>query len=166
MLIPVAICAQENNEKQLTKYEALISKTGRILKYEDINLTSIPTMGFSIQTYIRIVRGFPNTYFLGLTSSAGSAMIEYSDLMEINKALVKLHSEQETDKEKKTDYLMNEFVTYDGFNIGYYIKKKSPHWFMKFDRLINNTINVEKSEPMIDVFKQAQAKIEELLKQE
>ena len=173
MLIPVAVCAQENNENKLTKYEEFISKSGMVLKFEDIKFSPIPTYGVILPTRIRVIRGNPDIYFLGVTKSEDSfytyssstlAMIEYSDLVEINKALDKLRSEQEADKEKKTDYLLNAFVTPDGFRVGYYIKKKSPQWFIELGRF-DKTTSIDKPEPMIDIFKQAQAKIEELKKE-
>lgn len=176
MLIPVAVCAQENNEKKQTKYEEITFKSGEILKYEDINFTKIITRsGSSIQTYIRIVHGSPNYYFYVLSKSDngslwsnpnynGIALIEYNDLVEVNKALDKIYSETKTDLETSSDFLMNKFVTDDGFVVGHYVRKKQGCSFVRLERY-SDPIDIASYSKLISTFKEAQAKIEELKKE-
>ena len=92
-------------------------------------------------------------------------MIEYSDLVEINKALDKLCASVETDIAANPDYLENKFRTVDGFEVGYYINKAKASWFMKLERYTSSTVFVKNQETLVDAFKNAQAKIEELKSQ-
>lgn len=90
------------------------------------------------------------------------AMIEYSDLVEINKALAKLSSEVEADIATRPDYMENKFITVDGFEIGYFISKGKANWFMKLDRYTSSTVFVSQGNVIVG-FKNAQERIEELM---
>ncbi len=164
--------AQQDNQKKVTKYEEFTSRTGVILKFVDVNLSKI---GNGINTYIRILMGNPNQYFLVLsrteeatafyTTGGGTAMIEYGDLVEINNALDIIFSQETVDLNSKPEYLVNEFVTDDGFVVGYNIKKRQGGVFAEnFVELERNggNIGIGKPEKFIQAFKEAQAKIEEL----
>lgn len=172
--ISLALFAQQEDSKKQTKYEQYTSKTGVILKFVDIKL---PKIGNGINAYIRILVGNPNQYFLVLskteeatafyTIGGGTAMIEYGDLVEINKALDIIFSQETADFNSKPDYLVNEFVTDDGFVVGYNIKKRQGGVFAEnFVELERNGghIGIGKPEKFIQAFKEAQAKIEELKK--
>ena len=89
-------------------------------------------------------------------------MIEYSDLVEINKALIKLGSEVNIDVASEPDYLENKFKTVDGFEVGYYISEGQAHWFLKLERYSSSTVFVRNQSVIVEAFKNAQAKIEEL----
>ena len=92
-------------------------------------------------------------------------MIEYGDLVEINKALQKLHSEAESDIASNPEYLVNKFITIDGFEIGYYVSKKKANWWMRLERFSSHLLDIknENVSAVIDAFKNAQLKIEELI---
>lgn len=101
LMMPMTSFAQNDSEKKLTKFEQFTSKTGRISKFYDVNMPNISLsyMG-SLETGVRTLMGEQhNSYFYrieqGETQRSVShiAMIEYSDLVEINKALTKLVSE-------------------------------------------------------------------------
>ena len=91
-------------------------------------------------------------------------MVEYSDLVEINKALAVLSTEVDTDVVANPDYLENKFKTVDGFEVGYYVSKGNAHWFLKLDSYSRSTVFVKDKSLIIDAFLNAQAKIEELKK--
>ena len=89
LMMPVVSNAQNDAAKKLTKFEQITSKTGRISKFVDVNMPSIPQsfMG-SLSTSIRTVMGEQsNSYFYRIEESETSrstshiAMIEYSDLV-------------------------------------------------------------------------------------
>ena len=109
-----------------------------------------------------------NSYFYRIEepetnrSVAHIAMIEYSDLVEINKALAKLVTEADTDCSANPDYLENRFVTNDGFEIGYYVSKGKASWYMKLERYSSSTVFVKNAESLTTNFQDAQKKIEEL----
>lgn len=164
--------AQTQNDatKKLTKFEVFTSRTGRIIKFIDVNMPSISEnfMG-SLETGIRIIMGADhNAYFYRVEepetnrSIAHIAMIEYSDLVEINKALVKLASEVDSDCTSNPDYLENKFVTDDGFQVGYYVSKGKASWYLKLERYENSIIFVQNVEEITTNFNAAQKKIEEL----
>jgi len=169
MLLPlVSFAQQEDAKKQMTKFEEFTSKTGSIIKFTDVSLSRMSLVYGSLETGIRILKGSPNAYFYRLEQEETSsrlghiAMIEYSDLVEINKALVKLSSEVESDIAANPDYLENKFRTVDGFEVGYFISKGKVNWYLKLERYSNSTVFVKSQDIVIEGFKNAQAKIEEL----
>lgn len=89
-------------------------------------------------------------------------MIEYSDLVEINKALAKLVGEVDADCAANPDYLENKFVTDDGFEIGYYVSKGKASWYLKLERYSNSTVFIKNASELTNNFTAAQKKIEEL----
>lgn len=158
------------DEKKLTKFEEFSSKTGTIMKFEDVNLPNIKDSFLgSLQNGIRIFFGSQeNSYFYRIEEPETSrsishiAMIEYSDLVEINKALVRITADVEGDLQKNPDYLENKFVTDDGFEVGYYLSKGKVNWFLKLERYSSSTVFIKDQATVIDAFKGAQFKIEEL----
>lgn len=171
LLIPLACYSQNNEEsKKLTKFEEFSSKTGSITKFIDVTMPGIPKsfMG-SLEAGIRTIIGSQsNAYFYRIEepetqrSVSHIAMIEYSDLAEINKALDRLVSEVDSDIQINPDYLENKFVTEDGFQIGYYVSKGKVTWYMSLERYSSSTVFVKNAESVISAFKNAQTKIEEL----
>ncbi len=170
LMMPMVLFAQSDVEKKLTKFEQFTSKTGRISKFVDVNMPSIPKSFIgSLETSIRTLMGEEsNSYFYRIEESETSrsishiAMIEYSDLVEINKALTKLASEVEADCVAKPDYLENRFITEDGFQIGYYVSKGKATWYLKLERYSNSTVFIKNAEALTSNFPAAQKKIEEL----
>lgn len=164
ILLPINLMAQDDSEKKQTKFEQFTSKTGKISKFFDINM---PKLGY-LETSIRTVMGEEsNAYFYRIekpettTTNSRIAMIEYSDLVEINKALVKLFADVDSDCAMAPDYLENRFITEDGFRIGYYVANGKANWFITLDRLSKSTVFVKKE--IIEVnFPEAQKKIEEI----
>ena len=187
LLLPFTVYAQEEEQiginKQPTKYEALISKTGRQIKYVDIKHNKITTTNSSnIYTCIRKVYGKPNHYFYALSDNIktfqsplkeGSlAMIEYSDLVEVNKAIDKMNSEAQSDFETDPYNLVNEFCTVDHFTVGYRIGYKnntefSPgnYFYIQLEKY-SGYYRLSSNEKMNEAFKSAQAMIEELMESE
>ncbi len=171
LLIPLA-CYSQNNEdaKKLTKFEEFSSKTGSITKFIDVTLPNIPrSYSGTLETGVRTISGSQkNMYFYRIEESETSsrnghiAMIEYSDLVEINKALDRLIKEVDLDIQSKPDYLENKFVSNDGFQIGYYVSKGKAAWYMKLERYASSTVFPKSAEDLIPAFKNAQSKIEEL----
>lgn len=171
MMLSLASFAQsETTENKLTKFEQFTSKTGRISKFVDVKMPNLPLsfMG-SVQASIRTVMGEDeNHYFYRIEEAETSrsiahiAMIEYSDLVEINKALNKLVSEVESDCAANPDYLENRFITEDGFQIGYYVSKGKASWYLKLERYKSSTVFIKNAEVLTTNFPAAQQKIEEL----
>lgn len=170
LMMPMTSFAQNDSEKKLTKFEQFTSKTGRISKFYDVNMPNISLsyMG-SLETGVRTLMGEQhNSYFYrieqGETQRSVShiAMIEYSDLVEINKALTKLVSEVEADCAANPDYLENKFITEDGFQVGYYVSKGKASWYLKLERYSSSTVFIKNAEDLTSNFTAAQKKIEEL----
>ena len=168
LMTPLGLFAQSDAEKKLTKFEEFNSKTGRISKFVDVTMPRISKsfMG-SMETSIRTLMGEQsNFYFYRIEDSENQrsniAMIEYSDLVEINKALAKLVDEVESDCAAKPDYLENRFITEDGFQIGYYVSKGKASWYLKLERYKSSTVFIKNAETLTSNFTEAQKKIEEL----
>ena len=135
-------------------------------------------LGGQLETSIRLVMKEDCEYFFyriskpeTSSSIARIAMIEYADLVEINKALAILASSVDADLEAKPDYLENKFRTNDGFEVGYYITengqtgKKEAKWFIKLERYSGSTVFPRSTKDVLDSFSEAQAKMEELMSQ-
>ena len=118
--------------KKLTRYEELTSISGRMLKFYDNNFPEIsycgPSFSNNINTCIRIKVDNPNVYFFRLKKEVSNspnkvALIEYSDLAKINKAIEQLAIDVYANSKLKLDNLQNMYMSEEGFIIGYYIKK-------------------------------------------
>lgn len=171
LMVPMALLAQSDSEKKLTKFEQFTSKTGRISKFVDVKMPNILLnyLGGALETSIRTLMGEQsNSYFYRIEEAETSshvghiAMIEYSDLTEINKALTRLASEVEADCATKPDYLENRFITEDGFHIGYFVSKGKATWYLKLERYSSSTVFIRNAEDLTKNFSEAQKKIEEL----
>lgn len=165
-ILPGTALAQNSGEKKLTKFEQLVSKTGHILKFVDAKMDAFPTKYTRLETGVRTILGEgKNSYFYRIekpetsSSIARIDMIEYSDLVEINKAVEKLMSEVQSDIDTKPDYLENKFITMDGFEVGYYVSGNDSQWFIKID---GKHVFCKNVESLATSFKGAQTKIEEL----
>ncbi|MBR4325682.1 MAG: hypothetical protein IKP73_09175 [Bacteroidales bacterium] len=168
LLIPLCVMAQDDGgDKKMTKFEEFSSKTGSIIKFVDYSLPKLPLNFGNLETGIRVIEGNTNAYFYRMekastnSSAARIAMIEYSDLVEINKALEKLQADVKTDITRDCDYLENKFKTVDGFEVGYYVSKGAANWFLKLERYSSSTVFVKDSNAIVNAFKEAQNKIEE-----
>jgi uncharacterized protein with ParB-like and HNH nuclease domain len=99
--------------------------------------------------------------------STNTASIEYSDLLEVIKALKTLQSEEPKDVASNPDYLENKFITVDGFEVGYYVDKGKSTWYLKLEKYgnDNNTLFIKDGSSNIETaFNDAKTKIEELKK--
>ena len=136
-------------------------------------LTKISTyLGGKLEASVRVVKkGADKMYFFRVekaetsSSIARIAMIEYSDLVEVNKAIASLMSEVQSDKEAGYDYLENKFISNDGFQVGYYVSGSSMRWFLKLERYSSSTVFFSNTEDFVDAFRNAQTKIEEMRNQ-
>lgn len=174
LALPMCMFGQvDNKAKQMTKFEEFSSATGMIVKLQDYSLPNIAQSYMGIlETGIRAIMGRnTNAYFYRIEEPETSrsishiAMIEYSDLVEINKALDKLCTSVDADIAANPDYLENKFRTVDGFEVGYFISKGRASWFMKLERYSSSTVFIKNQEILVEAFKNAQAKIEELKSQ-
>lgn len=166
-----SVSAQNNGGvKELTKFETFSSKTGSIVKFVDVKMPNMSKsfMG-SLETGIRtIIRQPESAYFYRIEepetqrSISHIAMIEYSDLVEINKAITRLTAEVDNDCQSNPDYLENKFRTEDGFEVGYYVSKGKASWFLKLERYSSSTVFIKNKEELVTAFSNAQHKIEEL----
>lgn len=126
-----------------TSYKRFISRSGIIIKYEDMNKKKYMNVG-TASTFKCCVRMFygeeKNRYYyiIGLTNLTKLnyctddevAAIEYHDLIEINKAVTRLLYEEPDDLMKKAEHICNFFISNDDFQIGYNINKSDSDWFL------------------------------------
>ena len=92
------------------------------------------------------------------------AIIDYSDLKDINKAVKRLVDEEPKDRNLQPYYLENIFKTIDGFIIGYTVKKKKVSWLIRLNYSNYSYIdNIEYKEKLFDIFTKAQRDIEEIM---
>jgi len=136
-LFSTLIFSQEKSAPQ-TKFDQFLSSTGKIIRFEDFNLSKIKTDYDIIDSKVRKFSvGSDTKYFYQLSFEAKygtkTASIEYSDLVEILKAVEVLITNAANDKISATDYLESKFVT-DGFEIGYYISESELKWYMDLEK--------------------------------
>ena len=153
-----------------TKMDVFVSKTGSITKFIDTRLTGIKTSYDIAETRVRkISNGSLTAYFYQIEKEAkygdNIASIEYSDLVEVIKALKLLKSEVEKDIASNPDYLENKFVTVDGFQVGYYVSSGKATWYIKLEKYgSDNTIFIKEGDDIEVPFNEAKSKIDELKK--
>jgi hypothetical protein len=121
-------------EKEKTKIDVFYSKTGSIIKFTDYKITGIKSL-YDGQTETRVRKiksGTLVSYFFQIEKkgkyNTAIASIEYSDLLEVIKALTPLKSEVEKDIVSNPEYLENKFTTVDGFKVGYFVSKGKATW--------------------------------------
>lgn len=162
--------AKKEIEKEKTKIDVFTSKTGTVIKFTDYNLTRLKTSYASSEARIRkISSGTASTYFFQIVKSGqysnSTASIEYSDLLEVIKALSSLKNEVEKDIASNSDYLENKFTTVDGFKVGYLISKGKATWYIQLEKYgSDNTLFIDKVETIETSFEEAKNKMEELKK--
>ncbi|MCH5719831.1 hypothetical protein [Niabella hibiscisoli] len=153
-----------------TKMDVFVSRTGAITKFIDTKLTGIKTSYEVAETRVRkISNGSLSAYFYQIEKEGkygdNTASIEYTDLIEVIKALKSLKSEVEKDIASKPDYLENKFITVDGFQVGYYVSGEKATWYIKLEKYgSDNTIFIKDGEDIEAPFNEARSKIEELKK--
>ena len=166
-----AFAQGKTNESQPTetKLEAFASKTGAITKFIDFKIPSLKLfLGEVAETRVRkVIVGDELKYFYLIEKESKNAnttaSIEYSDLLEVIKALAILKNEAAADQVSKPDYLENKFVTSDGFQLGYYITEGAGKWYMKFDQNgSDNTVFINDVQTIESSLNAAKNKIEEM----
>ncbi len=173
-ILSVAVFSQDvkkEAQKIETKMEAFASKTGTIIKFIDTKLPDIKlSYGSIAETRIRkVISGAEARYFYQIENQGkyGSsvASIDYTDLLEIIKALKTLKTDVVKDISLNPDYLENKFTTTDGFQVGYFVSKGKISWYLRLEKYgSDNTIFVKDGDNLEVVFTDAKNKIEELKK--
>ena len=159
--------AKKETKVAETKMEAFASKTGTITKFTDVKLANLKTAYEVTEARVRKVNSGMNTSYFFQIEKTGkysnpTASIEYSDLIEVIKALKTLMLEMDKDILNKPDYLENKFVTVDGFQIGYYVSKEKATWYMKLEKYgTENTVFINDVTTIDSAFNEAKTKIEE-----
>ena len=141
ILTTLSMMAQGSGKQ--SSYKRFISRSGVIIKYEDMNYKNYMNYGTAstFKCFIRMFYGEEKNsyyYIIGLTELTKLnyftydevAAIEYHDLIEINQAISKLLQEEPHDLMKKPKHICNCFISYDDFQIGYNIKKSDSEWFL------------------------------------
>lgn len=153
-----------------TKMDVFASKTGSITKFVDTKLPNLKASFGSAETRIRkISNGSQSAFFYQIVKegkySNSTASIEYSDLIEVLKALKALKAEVNNDVAANPDYMENKFVTVDGFQIGYYVSSGKASWYIKLEKYgSDNTLFIDNGETIETAFTDAKNKIDELKK--
>ena len=164
----MSLNAQNDSIVRVTKYNAIDSRKGTIVKIVDKERDKIVTNDswFGLKSAIRTCNiDGDNSYFLVIESHREEKIprdvrIEYSDLVEVNKAFDKFFKEIDADCALNPDYLESKFITDDGFKIGYYVKKGKAHWFVDLDIDSPGYIDLKKPHDFSKVLKDAQNEIE------
>jgi hypothetical protein len=161
---------KKETETVKTKMDMFSSKTGAITKFVDTKLPNLKTPYGGAETKIRkIIIGANSAFFYQITKegkySNSTASIEYSDLLEVLKALKALQPEVEKDITLNPDYLENKFATVDGFQIGYYVSNGKASWYIKLEKYgSDNTLFIDNGNAIETAFTDAKNKIDELKK--
>jgi hypothetical protein len=153
-----------------TKMDIFTSKTGAITKFVDTKLPTLKTSYGGAETRIRKVSNSVSTAFFYQIEKQGkysssTASIEYSDMLEVLKALKALKVEISNDIASNPDYLENKFITVDGFQVGYYVSNSKAIWFIKLEKYgSDNTIFLDNGDAIENALTEAKNKIDELKK--
>ena len=153
-----------------TKMDVFASKTGSITKFVD---TKLPNLWASFDQLKQELEKYQTVlhllFFYQIIKegkySNGTASIEYSDLIEVLKALKALKAEVTNDISANPDYMENKFVTVDGFQVGYYVSGGKASWYIKLEKYgSDNTLFIANGETIETAFTEAKNKIDELKK--
>jgi hypothetical protein len=161
---------KDEENKKLTKMDLFTSKTGSIIKYIDYSLTDIKGNYSNGEARVRkIISGESIGYFFQISKtgkySTKTASIEYSDLIEVIRAINTLKENSSSDIMSEGDYLENKFVTDDGFQIGYYVKNEKAIWYITLEKYgSDNNIFIRDLNEVESSFIEAKNKID-ILKQ-
>lgn len=154
-----------------TKMDAFLSKTGTLIKFVDYNLPNLMLLyGEMAETRVRKISSGSESHFFYQIEKQGKygssiASIEYSDLLEVIKAMKVLKADANKDIPVNPDYLENKFVTDDGFQVGYYISSGKITWYLKLQKYgSDNTLIIKYGGTIDTAFDEAKTKIEELKK--
>lgn len=153
-----------------TKMDVFASKTGSITKFRDFKLPNLKASYSSAETRIRKISNSASSAFFYQIVKEGkysnsTASIEYSDLIEVLKALKALKIEVSSDISSNPDYMENKFVTVDGFQLGYYVSNGKANWYIKLEKYgTDNTLFIDNGETIETAFTEAKNKIDELKK--
>lgn len=171
LLFSIASFSQDiknENEEAKTKMESFTSKTGVITKFTDTNLSNLKSSYTVSETRVRKVNsGDMEKYFFQIEKPGkydnATASIEYSDLLELIKALNSLKNEVEVDISNNPDYLENKFITEDGFQLGYFIKNGKTTWYIRLEKYgSDKTLFIKNLSDIESNFLEAKNKIEAL----
>lgn len=154
-----------------TKMEIFVSKTGVIHKMLDYKLPILKLyLGEIAETRVRVITsGSDRAYFYQIEKAVSygkkTASIEYTDLLEVIKALESLKLQVEADIAINPDYLENKFTTVDGFQVGYYVSQGKSKWFLTLQKYgSDNSIFINDAITIENAFIEAKNKIELLQK--
>lgn len=162
--------AKKEESQIVTKMEKFTSRTGVILKFIDYKLPLLKGAlgsGASETRVRKVMDGSSSAYFYQISKkgdySTKTASIEYSDLIEVIKALKTLREEYPKDVALKPEYLENKFITDDGFQVGYYISADKSKWYVVLEKYgSGNTIFINDAQEIENSFSEAKSKIDSL----
>ena len=183
IFISISAFAQktDNEGKQLTKFEEICDQNTGFIRFQDAKLPNLRSSSFGLQleTSVRVVFEGANRYYFyrilkpeTSTMNARIAMIEYEDLVRINRAIGIMSSAIDSDMEKQPDYLVNKYRTKDGVEIGYYVERNfqaarwEVTWFIKLERYTDSVVLLRSTKEVTEAFSGALAKMEELKAQQ
>ncbi|RZK47960.1 MAG: hypothetical protein EOO99_11835 [Pedobacter sp.] len=153
-----------------TKMDAFASKTGTITKFVDFKLTGLKTTYGNVENRIRKVSNSTSSAYFFQIEKEGkygstTASVEFSDLIEVLKAIKALKESVANDISSNPDYMENKFTTVDGFQIGYYVNNGKATWYIKLEKYgSDNTIFLNNGDIIEEAFNSGKAKIDELKK--
>lgn len=162
---------QTTTPKTESKFESFSSKSGTIVTFTDYPTDGLKRRFGKGETSVRKVTNGSNEsrYYFKITNegqySTSTAVIEYSDLLEILKAISVLKQSEVKDI-TNPNYTESKFRTSDGFEIGYYVSSGKSNWYLQLERIgRDNTIFPSGTITEIEqTFLAAKTKIEELKK--
>ena len=168
----IVVDEQDNNDEDewgnKTKMDYYSSRTGIIMKFVDVNLPDLSIKFGRAKTRIRTLKyGGDDVCFYQIEKEGGYgtsvASIEYSDLLDVIKAMEVLESEVSVDLQSNPDYLENKYTTIDGFQIGYYVSGGKATWYIRLERFgSGNTLFLNDGGEILQSMETAKSKIEEL----
>ncbi len=169
LLISIVANSQDKKVDVKTKMDNFTSRAGVITKIIDYKLDRLKSIyGNHVCRVRKIIANPTSVYFLQIINqgkyNSSTASIEYSDLLEIIKAISSLKTELVKDL-NSINYIENKFTSIDGFEVGYNIEDNKATWFLKLEKYGNeNFIFIDDSVQIENILSSAKNKVEELKK--
>ena len=168
LMVQIPLFSQEMNETIKTKMEVLTSKTRVKIKFTNTSMPPVKAYLTAANTRIRKVEVGKQVHYFYQIEKTGetqtiTASIEYSDLVELIKAIASMKNEVGPDVSGNPDYLENKYITSDGLSAGYYILKGKVNWYIRLENHgSGKTLLVNDVETIETAFISAKDKIDEL----
>ena len=182
MFLPLYLSAQKLGTIEGNKFEETMFNNGINIKFRDFQLDELEVAKKEIKVvgsirvykvddevsfYYRVKGGLkvPGVQYIGLKDRPKHIFLGFfseKEIINIISKTEKMLSEVNDDLALNPEYLDNKLVTDSKQEVGYVVKAGEVEWYLTLTENVGRSIRFENGNAILNAFKQALAKIEEL----